>query len=638
MDGYASLARKAMCWYSTDDDANFDLPVVITADDTTAYSITTDNVFSVDIASDALTVTELTTSNQPTLGFYTDAVFFNGILQVSGNSTVKSYSGGSWTSRISGLSTSYPHPLCVNEKSQKLMVGDGNVVKQYDTSYTIDSTNQLTIPSEYYVTGIRFKGNTAFIATRNVAGGHARLFIWNCLGTGNNGSFKVKGDWIYSMEEFEGTMMVIDSSGQLVAFNGGGFTFVDAFPVFYTPYSWGSNASTSSLVGRVASRGMTSIGDTIYMNVDGGLRNSQTQYPGSYLVSQPSGLWTFDRKSGLVHKAGYNHKTKLSLTPSSLNSSHLVFSTAHQATTGDPILCSVKAGITGTTSGQVYYAIVDSTTSLQLAVSPNDAYAGRFVLLSGTPSTDKFVLDRYESYGHTKIVNAGGIYAFSRTIPNLMYGSEVLFGVKLSDSSNTSKSGMMSLGMGKNRGYIVTPKIPSAGVTDFFSKLYALFTSLNLTSDEVVVKYRTTEKFGYPKTLAFSSGTQSWASTTTLTVDTTTKDFRGCEVGEEIEFVMSAGAGYTAHITAIDDTTSTYTVTIDETVPVTASDKTDFVVDNWKKHEVFNNLSENNDAGFGENLLAETRSKWVQFKIEMRGRDISMELLTLVNSINKPAT
>lgn len=642
-DGYAILARKALTWYSEDDDANFQIPVAIAGDDTYAYVITTDNCFAVDIASDTLPFSELTTSNAPSTTNQSDAEFYQGLLHVSGSTTVKSYSGGtggSWTSRISGLSSSYPHPLCVNDQRQTLLVGNGNVVRQYDSSYTRDTSNELTLDPQYVVTCIRYKGNVAYIGTKNIYGGHAKVFLWNCVGTGYNEAHSVQADWVYSMTEFESSMAAIVSSGQLLKYNGGGFDELAALPVYYTPYSWASSQGTASLLGKVASRGMTTIGDTIYMNVDGSLRNSQTQYPGQYLPEQPSGVWTFDRSVGLVHRAAANHKSYRAYTPTAVASNYLVFSSAHGLVTGDPILCQAVGTISGTTAGQIYYAIVDddaSTTTCKIAVSPDDALEGRYVSISGTPTTDKFAFDRYESMGHTKVVSVGGIFAFSRTIPNLFYGSEVLFGVNVTDETATSKAVACSLGMGRNEGWMVTPWIQAAGVTDFYQRLYTLFNELNLTTDEVVVKYRTEKEFGFPKPLGFTS-TQSWTSDDTFTVDTTQHDFRGVIEGDEVEFVLGNGAGYCANISDIDKTTSTYAVTIDRSLPVVNTNKMDFVVERWKELNVFDADSEDNPRGYGKTNIDDIRGRKAQFKITLRGRNIAVELLSLVNSINKPAT
>jgi hypothetical protein len=116
-------------------------------------------------------------------------------------------------------------------------------------------------------------------------------------------------------------------------------------------------------------------------------------------------------------------------------------------------------------------------------------------------------------------------------------------------------------------------------------------------------------------------------------VDTTLKDFKSVLVGDEIEVVSGANAGYTAHITAIDNSTSVYGVTIDETMPVT-SGAFDFVADNWTKLTTITASSPSAFQGVDYSAFDRTEGKWIEMKIEMRGRDVSIEQMQLVNAVH----
>jgi hypothetical protein len=228
--------------------------------------------------------------------------------------------------------------------------------------------------------------------------------------------------------------------------------------------------------------------------------------------------------------------------------------------------------------------------------------------------------------GQTSITSPGAVFVYGRTHPLAFFGSEVLFGGSTIDENQSAKGVLMSLGMGRNAGYFVTSKIRSAKIQDAFQKLLQFFEGLRLASDQIVVKYKTTKK---PYAPLFFTGSATWTSATTFTVDTTKKDFKAVAVGNEIEIVEGAGAGYSAHITAIDDTSSVYVVTIDETMPI-SSGSFDFIADNWRKLPL--TTTENADAADG---LAETpvgtKAHWVQFKVELRGRGVIIDEMQFVN-------
>lgn len=633
--GKIELAKKAIALYGLADDAGFLPPTMIVTDGTYAYAGTSGgHVFVIDLTSNTFSIVEATGTNQPTSGDDSDMIIFNSKPHLSGGAKVGYLNalgqGQTWQnpSPITDLSTSYPHPLHQRKRAKTMLVGDGSTLRQYDTSYTRITANELVIPSEYIITCIRTAGLNVYVGTRNIYGADAKMFVWNGVGVGSQAEYGVGADWIYSMCEYESSVALVTSAGQILRFNGGGFDEIENFPVYYTPFSWESSSATSSLIGKVASRGLTTKGGRLYINMNGAVSSPSTVYPGMYLPNQPSGLWCYDRKVGLYHKAGYNYNSKLVLAPTEVSSSHIIFSTAHQAETGDATL--YVGALTGLTSGQVYYVIKDSATSIQLALSPTDALAGNAVTFSGTITTDKFNFDRYESMGETSITSPGGICVFGKNYPNAFWGTEILFGGSAIDEAQNAESVIMSLGMGRNRGSFVLPKILSSEIKDTFNDIRAFVEHINLDTDKVVVKYRTKKKSGLPTPLFFT-GSATWTTTTTFTVDTTKKDFKAVSIGDEIEVVEGAGAGYTAHITAIENSSSTYTVTIDEEMPV-SSGSFDFVADNWTKLATFTReTSDVSSDGIAQQALG-VPSKWIEIKVELRGRGVMIEEIQVDNS------
>lgn len=639
-DGYLALARKAMVLYSAEENAALHTVIALAADNTFLYIITESGVFQMNLTDPALTLTQLTLTNAPDTGFQSDACFYNGLLTVSGASTVKTYAAGAWTTRISGIDNTAPHPLCVSEHQNYLAVGNGKFMPLYDNSYSNITT--LVVDPQYIFTCIRWRQNSLFGGTRNIQGGEAKVFIWNGSGAAAQQGYGVGADWVYSMCPYTSTVAIMTSLGQLMQYNGGGFSELANLPVYYTPYSWSSDAAIFNLLGRVASRGMQASGSRILINLDGALRQSAQEYPGKYLPTQPSGLWAYEPAVGLYHKAGYNFKTELSLSPTEIDSGFLVFATPHQALTGDAVLCSGNSALVGTVGGQIYYAIVGGPNALKLAISPNEAFAGNAITVSGTPAAgDTFDFDRYEGMGSGLINNPGALLVIASRHPNLFYGAEVFFGGEAFKQDMSANAVLMSLGLGRNRGYCITAKIPSTQIKDTFQKIISYFDPFWLDTDEMIIKYRTLEMFGFPTPL--STGTlPSWTSTTTFTVNPQKKDVQQLSVGDEIEIVEGSASGYLAHITAIDTSNPVlYTFTIDEALPVSNGDMFDFVGMNWKKWKIIANsttlggdVSKNNTKGFADMSLDKS-SNWVQMKIELRGFGRYIRAMDVVNPVNR---
>jgi len=107
-------------------------------------------------------------------------------------------------------------------------------------------------------------------------------------------------------------------------------------------------------------------------------------------------------------------------------------------------------------------------------------------------------------------------------------------------------------------------------------------------------------------------------------------------VGDEIEIVAGKGAGTLTHVTAISLSTGTWTVTVDEAfIFAVASDKFYFVVDNWKKLATVtkaNSLGKN----YYRQVIDDAKSKFIQFKVELRGVDVTIEEMQVGNKTHIP--
>jgi len=635
--GYISLGRKPYTLYTETEDVDFETPLAILSDDDDYYVVTSEDTFVLDPGSSDVGISKPAGGTPPANGFQSDGVFFNGELHVSGSTTINSLNGSTWTSDYSGLSSSYPHPLCVSEHQQYLAVGNGNTVRLISTAYALITT--LTIPSDHVVTWIRWRANLLWCGTRNIQGGEAKVFLWNGSGTAAQAGYGVGSEWAFSgcVYDVESTIAVVSASGQLLKFGGSGFIPMrdDAgnemnFPVYYLGVPWGSSAATSNLRGKVTSRGMEAKGRRIYMVVSGEIDFTNGGTP-DYIPNFPSGLWIYDPKVGLYHRAGADHKKHAVVTFSSLASDTLTMASAQVYETGDPVQVITQGSLTGDIDEIIYYAIKVSSTQIKLALTPQQALAGANITITGSVTSAEMVMNVYQSVGAPFISGPGGVCVVKAAGIARFTGSEVVYGadVRLPASSSVVAS-VMSLGMGKNVGNFVTAKIQAGAVTDSFAELVSKFGDLNIPSRKILVKYRTKKRWGLPgRRDMLSSNLATWATSTTFTINPKTYDVYSVQEGDEVEFLDGGAAGYTAHITDITvDSATQWTFTIDEAMPdVTAGDTSKPLFQNWTKLLTISSTEDAIAAAEGlkkaavdaEGDDAQNKAKWIELKIELRG-------------------
>lgn len=633
--GFARMSRKPVCIFNEDTDTDFGTVMAIvplsTGTSTTYYFITSEHCFSWDASVSALT--ELDTSSMPSVGLDSDGVIFDGRLHVSGGDTVNDWSGSAWHgggARITGLGTSFPHPLCALDFQPYLAVGKQNAVLLYDASYSLVIT--CTLPKQYIVTGIRCRRGNLYIATRAIDGTTARLFVWNGSGTVAQDQWDARADWIYSLADFDSSIYIVTSAGQLLRFNGGGFDEKAAFPVYYSPYSWATSSALPNAIGRCAPRGMIARGGQLFININGSINTSGTDGVSKFMADQPSGLWCYDPAVGLYHKGGLCY-TKFKNLTYTLASNVLTFAAAHLLQTGDPVFPTDVTGVSGINANQMYYAIIISATTIKLAFSRAEALAGASMTITGTPSGgNSLIIDAFESMGsvYSGIVpGAVGLYVTDN--PPSILGSEVMYCADVLKSDGaTSISSLMSFGASHGMSSFTTTPMPASQVTDSYQKLMQYLAEMELDAAQINIKYRIAPRYGFPTQFRkASAGLAVWVDTQTFIIDTLSKDFIGVIKGDEVEIIEGAAAGYVAHIRDIDST-GPLRIVLDEPIPgITAGMKSEVIADNWQKIGTITTETPDIEQQFAETAVGATSSR-LQFKIELRGIGVAVRKLQSV--------
>jgi hypothetical protein len=187
-----------------------------------------------------------------------------------------------------------------------------------------------------------------------------------------------------------------------------------------------------------------------------------------------------------------------------------------------------------------------------------------------------------------------------------------------------------------NRGYVITPRLNSSNIEDVYNSIYIKYKPLD-TDDKIIIKYKTTEKLGLPKTSLEGNDTSLWNATWTDTdTFTSTQDLSQVVAGDEIEIIAGVGSGHIAHISSISVNAGTYTVNLDDAFPFAVSgDKMRFIADNFTKLATITNANDFGLDYFKLPMIENKNSKFLQLKIEMRGVDVCIEEVQVYNDTKK---
>lgn len=166
--------------------------------------------------------------------------------------------------------------------------------------------------------------------------------------------------------------------------------------------------------------------------------------------------------------------------------------------------------------------------------------------------------------------------------------------------------------------YFVTPEIQSDSVVNTWIQALIEMHTLD-TGETIKVKYRTERKPNLPIYASIA-----WADTTTFS--TTSSDFQYASVGDEVEVISGTGAGKLAHITAIEASASTYSVTLDTAIGT--SGQTSYIrVDNFKEIEATATSADKEYKRIGTSIT----SSWIQYKVVLTG-DVTMRKMLVTGN------
>jgi hypothetical protein len=632
-EGYLSLSNSSRAAMHSSIDADFDVPAVILYSENYEYFVETwDAPFKTDYQILSSYPTQITDSGVPDGDLQSDAVLSNSTMVVTQDTDVDFYDivGNSWTDTNISLTDSGQHAVENFLSLNAIAIADINTVKLYSSPLTATPVliTTLTIPSDFEITKTVYYNQNLYIGTRHKYGGHAFMFVWNGQGSAYQQAYETDSNIIFSLCVHQGGVVALTGQGELLRFNGGGFTQLDAFPIYYTDMSLTDN-SNIGLYKNI----MKSNGDVLYI-----LFNNR-ENDAKKLTNQPDGVWCYDDKVGLYHR--------YSLSNSLVNIQTIA--TTSVDTTTDAIVVASPALPTGTevyykkgttaigglTDETKYFVIKVDATHIKLATTKALAIAGTAIDLTSTGANNQsFVFFPNIDYGQFLGVRTMALATIDRSVTNPQYGTDVIWGAEVEQRQLTGDDGMMGTtsGLVEARGYFITPKVFSENVIDTFNLLTLKYSKLMTELDKIIVKYRTEDDGLEFIDVTGTNWRGTWTSTNTFTATQT--DWSRAVVGDEIEVLNGAAGGLLAHITQIVDNSGTYTVTIDETFDnYITGDLSTIIFRNWKKFAVIDQTNTNGYITENINVLG----KFIQLKIELRGLGIKIEELKVDNKYLLPA-
>ena len=635
--GYLQLSNSSRAVMNEAIDADFDEPMVIIRSEDHGYFVQTiDSPF---IANDtrflSVRPTQDATAGIPSGSLFSDATFAGGLLIVTQNNDVKFYdpAANTWTdTNISLTATSgAQHPIEKYPNLSGVAIANVNTVGLYSASvaapFSATPTLQATLKilSDFYITSLAYFNQNLYVGTMNRSGGHAILYVWNGYGEAAQSAFEVDSNIIYDITVHEDSIVCFTGKGQLLRFNGSGFTQLDALPIFYANQNISDETNVAMLHNCLKSNS-----DVLYINVttrDSGLR----------MTNQPDGIWCYDSALGFMY---HRYGLSLALTTidivatASVNTTTDVITVADAPITGTEVLYDAVSGtaLAPLEDDHKYYVIKTGATTIKLATTKANALAGTAIDLTGTGNNAQ-ILTSFPNidFGQYLGSRVGAILPIERIVEQPHNGTDLFWGGALRDRALSSAPGYMGSvsTIVENRGYYGTPKIMASGVTDTYNLFTLKFSPFLSDLDSIVIKYRTVDD--RRDSINIPTITTDWCATWTssMTFTTTETDFADAVVGDEVEFLQGAASGIMAHITAISPSAGTYTVTIDEEFEnYTSGDKSTFIFRNWTKWKEI--VYGDNDAenGYVSEQLG-ISGKFIQFKVELRGVQVRIEQMAI---------
>jgi hypothetical protein len=241
---------------------------------------------------------------------YSDMEVAFGKLYVSGkDGKVYNYdTAQNWANITAGSSTPFIYATMLHFSvfmDRMYCSKNGYQIQSWDVAESVVSPGSdyaLEIPDNYTITFIRSSSNRVWIGALHNKGGRGAIFEWNGVSQEYQNIYELNTRGAMSGVVKNDVLSVIDSSGNILTWNGGTFVKVaglnrkNNLPLF----------NASSLVNDrfVHPNGMSIIRDKIHVLIDG-VNFNVADHRGTQEDTIPSGVYEYDEQKGLIHKHSF---------------------------------------------------------------------------------------------------------------------------------------------------------------------------------------------------------------------------------------------------------------------------------------------------------------------------------------------
>jgi len=631
-EGYITLSNVTKACINESQDADFDQSSVIVYNgDLGSYVTQTwDKPYTIDTDFLSTKPVENTDAGFPGGGSGTDATWFGDKLVYTEPTDVTYWDSptNAWVDTNLSLTSGAKHPIENFRNLNYVAIGDVNAVKLYSAiSATPTLVRTITLPADQTIKAMKYFNQNLYIATNSDYSEESFVFVANGLSTAYQSAYKIDATDIFDLEVYQNTVVAYASNGAIYYFTGTAFSILCAFPIFYT----------ERILSGIGQNTLKSNGDVLYVSFSDNADNNK-------LLNQPEGIWCYEPKVGFYCKYPFSISTTIAdtINTTDVDTGTGQITVADSWITGTEVIYRANGGtaIGGLTDETKYYVIRVDATHIKLATTLANANAGTSITLTGTGGvTQELVFFPKTDYGQTFTSNRA--YALSTVdiqVTNSEFGIDIIWSAELGRRTAYTATGYLGSTsyLFESRGYLVTPRIFSEEITDQFNNFVLKWKPLKYEEDKIIVKYRTSDDNRDIVDLNDGGWDITWTSSTTFT--TTDTNWADAVAGDEVEVLSLAGAGLLAHISTIAENAGTYTVTIDDAfTEYVTGDYSKAIFRNFKKLLTITTSTPENDYGF-KSVQIGAIGKFIQIKLEARGRQVKIEQLKIDNKYQLPVS
>jgi hypothetical protein len=251
---------------------------------------------------------------------YSDLELSSGNLYATGIDKLYECASGTWSATTRSLGASVPHMM--TSYGDRIYVTDllSQVLSADTSSGTMGTLatvgNQYTLQfknsNANVITFLRSSANRIWIGTVNTLGGKGYIYSWDGSSSSPTASYRLDASGALSCVIKDDIPWVVDTNGNLLAWNGASFQIVTQFYRYNRKMLTNATSSTNSRF--IHPNGMSVIDNKINILIN----NLNNDSGGTIEETIPSGVWEYDpgNPSAGIPAKGLYHKASLGLSTS----------------------------------------------------------------------------------------------------------------------------------------------------------------------------------------------------------------------------------------------------------------------------------------------------------------------------------